>query len=349
MKLSASKEGHNRVFQAKLGWKEQFDPKEIEMLSAGTVPMLIPPATVLGRKNNIIEYDISPYSTLEFYLTCILSREQFAQMMLQCVELFQRMQQVYLNYKNLVLEPDQIYVLLADHSLHFIYLPLMGGRREASIPDFFRMLIKRMKAGTFEQANFLQQCMAWLNRPAPFVLNEFQHYILTGEAAAQQPVSAQECPPQYAPPITQSDHSVTYHPVSPAKPPEVQFQSGETTLLECGGGAPTVLLVDSEQAPAPKFTLQWERNGEQITLDRFPFVVGTEIGSVDYCIAQNPAVSRRHAVFSVQNGQCTVTDQGSTNRTYVNGYALEPQTEYLLQDGDCIKLANEQFTFTQEG
>ena len=80
------------------------------MLSTGAVPMLIPPSAIQGRKNNVIQYDISSYSTLEFYLSCILSREQFAQLLLQCVDLFRQMQRVYLNYKNLVLQLDQILV-----------------------------------------------------------------------------------------------------------------------------------------------------------------------------------------------------------------------------------------------
>lgn len=79
MKLTADRDGNLRRFSAKLGWKEYFDPKEIQVLSARAIPMLIPPMTVQGRRNNIIQYDISDYSTLEFYLTCILSREQFAE------------------------------------------------------------------------------------------------------------------------------------------------------------------------------------------------------------------------------------------------------------------------------
>ena len=68
MKLKADRDGNTRYFCAKLGWKEQFDPKEIEILSAGAVPMLIPPMSVHGRKNQTIQYDISQYSTLQFYL-----------------------------------------------------------------------------------------------------------------------------------------------------------------------------------------------------------------------------------------------------------------------------------------
>lgn len=58
MKLTVDKSGDIRYFSAKLGWGERFDPKEIEMLSAGAVPMLIPPESIQGRKNNIIRYNI---------------------------------------------------------------------------------------------------------------------------------------------------------------------------------------------------------------------------------------------------------------------------------------------------
>ena len=66
-------------------------------------------------------------------------------------------------------------------------------------------------------------------------------------------------------------------------------------------------------------------------------------------LLDNPAVSRKHARFFLQDGQCSVADQKSTNRTYVNDCALEPQVAQLLRDGDRIRLANEDFTFVQEG
>ena len=80
-----------------------------------------------------------------------------------------------------------------------------------------------------------------------------------------------------------------------------------------------------------------------------PFLVGTEAGSVAYCVTGNPAVSRRHALFTLQEGQCFVTDQKSTNKTYVNDCALAPFQAQLLADGDRIRLGNESFTFSQEG
>ena len=357
MKLTAAKVGTTRYFQAKLGWKEQFDPKEIEMLSAGAVPVLIPPSAILGYKNNVIQYDISPYSTLEFYLTCILSREQFAQLLLQCVSLFRQMQQVYLSYKNLVLELDQIYVLLSDRTLHFIYLPLAGSTREASIPDFFRKMIHRASRSTYEQVSFLDSCLVWLNQPIPFVMDAFEDFVLQngcvkGMAAAMSAVPASV--PVSEPGVVPAPKSSRFYQPASREKTDVPSQNillreGETSRLDipdCGG---TVLLADGPEVIRPKFYLVREKTGERVEVSRSPFLVGSETGSTDYCVTGNPAVSRKHAKFFLLDGQCSVTDEKSTNRTYVNNCALEPQIAQILRDGDRVRLANEDFTFVQEG
>ena len=61
-----------------------FDPSNLDE----ALDILSSADQLIGH--NIIQYDISEYSTLEFYLTCILSREQFEEIMLQCLETFQR-------------------------------------------------------------------------------------------------------------------------------------------------------------------------------------------------------------------------------------------------------------------
>lgn len=347
MKLTASKDGASRLFSAKLGWKEAFDPKEIEMLAAGAVPMLIPPEAVQGRKNNVITYNISAYSTLEFYLSCILSKEQFAELLLQCIDLFRQMRCVYLNYKNLVLDFDQVYILLADRSVHFIYLPLVNSKREASIPDFFRKLIQKASRSTYEQVSFLESCLAWLDRPASFTLEEFETFIRGG----QQDPEPQAAPvrPESHPQPKQEDR--VYHPpvAAPAAwTPPVPVQGGTTPLAQPVGG--TVVLAE-EQPPAPptpRFYLTRVSTGERVEITSSPFLVGTEAGSVAYFVSGNGAVSRRHAEFSIADGCCAVMDRKSTNKTYVNDCALTPFVPQPLADGDRLRLANENFTFSQE-
>ena len=341
MKLSVAKNGAPRYFTAKLGWKEQFDPKEIEMLSAGVVPALIPPTAVQGRKNNVIEYDVTPYTSLEFYLTCILSKEQFVELLGQFVELFRRMQSVYLNYKNLVLGFDQVYIQLSDRSLHLVYLPLRDSKRDASIPELLRKLAQTVNRSTYEQVTFLGQITAFLDRPAPFALNEFAQLLREGPTAPAKPAPVPPAPP--APPAYSEPAARTYTP--PAAP--ITAEVDGTVVLQPQGG--TVILGQTPPPPLPHGFLIRTKTGCRSEIRAPQFRIGKEAGQVEFYINDNPAVSRSHAEILIREGQFYLKDVGSTNKTYLNGCALEPQTENLLEDGAHVRFANEEFTFTVEG
>lgn len=350
MKLSADLDGTVRRFSAKLGWGEKFDPKEIEILSARAIPALIPPVSVQGRRNNIILYDISPFSTLEFCLSCILSREQFAQILLQSIDVFHRLQQIYLNYKNIVFDLDKIYVRLDDQSLHFIYLPLMSSKREASIPDFIRKMVTHASRSTYEQSNFLDACIAWLDRPGSFVIDEFESFVKSSVQLTASTVSAAPANSMMETGYSRDSEKRIYQPrpvMHGATPVDVPLQGNTCQLAEQQGG--TVLLGEEKTCSRPvRFYLIRTQTGEKIELNIFPFMVGSELGSVSYCVSGNPAVSRRHAEFTMQSGECFLTDQKSTNKTYVNDCALVPFTAQPIKDGDRIRLANENFTFMRE-
>jgi pSer/pThr/pTyr-binding forkhead associated (FHA) protein len=51
-------------------------------------------------------------------------------------------------------------------------------------------------------------------------------------------------------------------------------------------------------------------------------------------------VSRRHATVTVDDsGHATITDEGSTNGTFVNGDRIQPGSAIRLADGDLVRLA----------
>lgn len=350
MKLTADCDGNIRHFSARLGWREHFDPKEIEILTAGAIPMLIPPITVQGRRNNVLQYDISAYSTLEYYLTCILSREQFADVLLQSIDVFRRMQQIYLNYKNLVFELDKVYIQLGDRTIHFIYLPLMSSKREASLPAFFRLLIAKAVRSTYEQSSFLDACLSWLDRPASFVLSEFGEFVkeqVYGGTAAMAS-KGDNSQPLHKPEPMREPSMPCHHPPAPKEAPISYGDPGRTCFLnEPAGG--TVLLGESKSSePIIHYYILRIQPEERVELTHFPFLVGTELGSVAYCVSGNAAVSRRHAEFSLRDGECVIVDQKSTNKTYINDCVVPPFTPQPLKDGDIIRLGNEKFRFIRE-
>jgi hypothetical protein len=62
-------------------------------------------------------------------------------------------------------------------------------------------------------------------------------------------------------------------------------------------------------------------------------------------LPQDTNTSRRHATIQALNGQYTVTDNGSSNGTYVNGVRINSQTPQPLRPGDELQIGMTRFRF----
>lgn len=96
----------------------------------------------------------------------------------------------------------------------------------------------------------------------------------------------------------------------------------------------------------PSAYLIRRKTGEKIQIDINIFKLGKEKDYVNYCILDNPAISRSHADIVRQGEQFFVIDQNSLNHTFVNGVEIVPKQTVALETGTEIKLADEVFEFT---
>lgn len=86
-----------------------------------------------------------------------------------------------------------------------------------------------------------------------------------------------------------------------------------------------------------------QKTGETICISKPSFWIGKDAANVDYCITDNTAVSRRHALVTIQNNNCYVRDNHSTNRLFINGQVIQADVDTLLSDGDRIRMGDEEF------
>ncbi len=115
--------------------------------------------------------------------------------------------------------------------------------------------------------------------------------------------------------------------------------SGETTLLNEGSGETTLLGGGSSAF------LVRRKTGERININRQSFKIGKEKRRVDYCVSDNPTVSRLHCEIIKRGADYYVIDQGSANCTFVNGIQISPNKETLLTNMSTLKLSDEEFEF----
>ncbi len=118
--------------------------------------------------------------------------------------------------------------------------------------------------------------------------------------------------------------------------------AGETTLLNAGAGETSVL--GGGNVPAGRAMLIRKKNGTKIVINRPDFVIGKERSKVNCCISNN-AVSRQHAKITIDGGAFFITDLNSSNYTYVNDVQIPPYEPRQLNNGDIIRLADEEFEF----
>lgn len=86
-------------------------------------------------------------------------------------------------------------------------------------------------------------------------------------------------------------------------------------------------------------------NNEKIDISKQIFNLGRDKRSNDYSLSEITTVSRMHAKIFERNGRYYIMDLGSTNKTFVNGVPIPPNTEMALGAGAKIRLAKEDFIF----
>ena len=126
--------------------------------------------------------------------------------------------------------------------------------------------------------------------------------------------------------------------------------------------APTQPAPDAWAVPAPevapasapvaqpvrnRFFMTRLRTGESFEIRGRRFVVGKSKHS-SFQVRDTTTVSRSHAIFTVENGTCTITDDDSRNGTYVNGIRLESGVPMELVDGDTVRMSDVDFVFEVE-
>lgn len=96
-----------------------------------------------------------------------------------------------------------------------------------------------------------------------------------------------------------------------------------------------ILRLEVEGSPTP--ILVYPR--EETSLGRRDPAGGTmpDVDLTSYA-AYRMGVSRRHALFKLQDGRLQLVDLGSSNGTMLNGVKLAPHQPRMLHDGDSIML-----------
>lgn len=129
-------------------------------------------------------------------------------------------------------------------------------------------------------------------------------------------------------------------PVQPVQQPTPAVEPLQQPPVEPLNEKPALATPISVKPQTPKgVSVTVIINGEahQMTVNVLPALIGRDSASCDLPIKE-PAVSRKHARFMVDNGVLYIEDVSEHNGTYINGSKLPPLGRSKVQEGDKINL-----------
>lgn len=92
-------------------------------------------------------------------------------------------------------------------------------------------------------------------------------------------------------------------------------------------------------------------SGERVQVTHSNFHVGRMLGGdeiVDYAVMTSTGyLGADHAYFQIKDGTFYITDNNSTNGTWLNGQKLQPSFSYEVHVGDVLKMADIVFDLTE--
>ena len=130
---------------------------------------------------------------------------------------------------------------------------------------------------------------------------------------------------------------------------DVSADFGETTILNNGMDSEGTTVLSEQDTSLENSSIKPYlvrlKNNEKVLIDKPRYRIGKEKSYVDYFIGDNTAVSRSHADIITSGEEYYILDMNSTNHTFINDEKIQSGVQVKLNDGDRVKLGNEEFKF----
>lgn len=140
-----------------------------------------------------------------------------------------------------------------------------------------------------------------------------------------QPVSKKEAEKKIA------RQAVAPTPVEPITlEPKAEEDSFESKLQES-------MSVKPANPTGLNLTITINGQKQQVSVNAFPALLGRDSNTCEVPVTE-PAVSRKHARFTLENGTVYLEDVSEHNGTFINGTKLPPLGRSKVSEGDKINL-----------
>ncbi len=337
-KYKVSAKGSLVTIKQKQFHKFIYNECELEIFEENMISGLFRPNRV---NNNKIIYTAPAGISLKNYIKKGITIHKLYSVLAQVVEITKQIERHNLYIYNLVLDEKMIFVKELTGELYFLYEPIKSKENYSNIYTFLTEFVFDIK---LHQRALREECMEileFLKSPDNYRIVDIENLIQQRYPQIYQQIA-------YTEPVKEERRSSGELSLSHCNNISTQIQpqmlqdgtvllkEEQTNLLE----EETVLL----QQDMPNARLMRRCNQQEQIIDKTEFCIGKD-SAMDLCILDNNTISRKHATIVLRNNNYYIIDENSRNHTYLNGVRVSSLSGELLQNGDVIRLADEEFDF----
>lgn len=322
---------------------QNLNLREVEDIQNGILKNVIPLEVDMKRSGFVLKYDITNYMSMEQYLHTIITKQKYAQIMLQILEIIRTMSEAYYNPQNIILNLDNVYMNQSTETIFFIFIPILYFDSGCSVKEFLTQITYQTTFDSSEDTSYVEKCLNILQRNMNFSAVEMEEYLKTILSDKNEPdKSDNQIRSIYREYNLAFEEKKAEQPVEERKEEKENLEIGRSTRMTESlsniGSSDTVLLGTESNAYIKQL-----RTGKKYYLNSNEVTIGKRQCEIE--IADNPAVSKHHAMIQKKEGKYYLVDLNSTNGTKVNGKKINADIPEFLQDETQIEFANEKFVF----
>lgn len=330
MKEVIENQGSNVLLTYSLEPSDQLDGTSLKALAYKKLQGFVPAAFSQISTTKFIRYNITGMTPISRVLEGQVDSLVIKNIFLGIAGAMQSILDNQVNGRVVLMDLDHIYVDDRTGQTSMLCLPVLTNLPEpTTVLDLCGRILKQSRLDNAAEGGFVRRIQSWLDTTPAFDPLEFKALV---QAAAEAPKPVPVRP----------------EPAKPVEIPRIREEDVSMFALLNRGverNAPPAPPVREPETPRCRAYLLRLKTGERIELDKPVFRIGQEQGHADYCVSDNPAVSRSHAQIVCRNGEYFIVDTHSTNHTYINGVMIPSNVENRLPGNARVRLANEDFEF----
>ena len=324
--------------------KIKVSEREKAVFDNKLLPTFFRPNVISGHK---IQYTAPVGVSLQQYIKNDMTIYKLYNVLARIIEATKLIDESKLYLQNLVLDMKTITVKELTGEIFFIYEPLVNRTSSTNIYGFIADFIWECEGKNQETDKEIKKIQDFLDEDGKCSIDEIENFILKNYPQIYHHIVRLEKSQSN---FLTSD-KLSYQKHFEGNVPEVV--SEETTILREQSDIETTILFADNMEEGTVLLCESSgylirlKNQEKIRISGTIFSLGKECG-MNYQISDNKAISRRHALLRKESENFYIMDCNTTNKTYLNSECLTPEQWYSLNDGDRVKLADEEFYFNIE-